>query len=46
MRATLAEALGFSAEVFKEWRYLHEYSSVQASMGEMQRAFRALAEGV
>jgi hypothetical protein len=46
MRATLAEALTFSANVFVEWRYMHERTSVEASLGEMQRAFKALAEGM
>jgi hypothetical protein len=47
IRATLAEALDFSAKVFTEWRYMHEQpSGVQASMGEMQRAFKALTEGM
>jgi hypothetical protein len=49
MHSTLAEALDFSAQVFTEWRYMHEdqhRSGVQASMGDMQRAFRALAEGM
>jgi hypothetical protein len=27
-----------------EWRYMHEQESVQASMGDMQRAFEALAD--
>jgi hypothetical protein len=45
MRSTLAEALSFSAQVFKQWRYMHEHSSVQSSMGEMQRAFAALTHG-
>ncbi len=46
MRPTLAEALSFSAQVFKQWRYMHEHASVQTSMGEMQRAFVALAHGM
>lgn len=46
MRPTLAEALSFSAHVFKEWRYMHEHLSVECSTGEMQRAFKALAEGL
>jgi hypothetical protein len=46
MRATLAEALDFSAEVFMKWRYIHEHGPLQANMGEMQRAFAALADGI
>jgi hypothetical protein len=49
MRATLAEALAYSAQVFERWRYMHEEeqrSGVEASMGEMQRAFMALADGM
>jgi hypothetical protein len=42
MRATLAEVLNFSANAFEKWRYLHEQPFVEASMGEMQRAFAAL----
>ncbi len=43
MRATIEEALAFSADVFERWRYIHEHKWVEASMGEMQRAFNALA---
>jgi hypothetical protein len=43
MRATIEEALAFSAAVFERWRYIHEHQSVEASMLEMQRAFNALA---
>ena len=46
MRATLEEALEYSAEIFEQWRYLHERPQVEASMGEMQRAFEALAHGL
>jgi hypothetical protein len=46
MRATLAEALSFSADVFVKWRYMHEQGSVHASMGEMQRAFGIFADGL
>jgi hypothetical protein len=46
MRATLAEVLAYSAPVFEMWRYQHEHPSVEASLGEMQRAFDALAEGI
>jgi hypothetical protein len=42
MRATLAEVLTYSANVFEDWRYMHEHHHVQASMAEMQRAFEAL----
>jgi hypothetical protein len=44
--ASLDQALSSSAQVFKQWRYMHEQNSVQASMGEMQRAFTALAHGM
>jgi HEPN domain-containing protein len=45
-RATLADVLSYSAETFQDWRYMHEkQGSVQASLGEMQRAFAALADG-
>jgi hypothetical protein len=43
---TLAEALSFSAKVFVKFRYMHEEPSVEASLGEMQRTFNALAEGI
>jgi hypothetical protein len=43
---TLAEALSYSAQVFKQWRYMHEEQFVQASTGEMRRAYAALAEGM
>jgi hypothetical protein len=43
---TLAEALSASANVFMEWRYMHEHVSVQASTGEIQRAYAALAGGM
>jgi hypothetical protein len=43
---TLAEALSASANVFVEWRYMHEHFSVQASTGEMRRAYAALADGM
>jgi hypothetical protein len=46
MRATLDEALSASANVFVEWRYMHEEISVEASLGEMQRAYAALADGM
>jgi len=46
MRATLAEALSASANLFVEWRYMHEEISVEASLGEMQRAYAALADGM
>ena len=47
MRATtLAEALSASANVFVEWRYMHEHVSVQASTGEIRRAYAALADGM
>jgi len=46
MRATLEEALAYSGQVFEQWRYLHEHPQVEASMGEMQRAFEALAHGI
>lgn len=46
MRATLQEALDYSASVFEMWRYSHEHQTVEASMGEMQRAFDALAHGL
>lgn len=46
MRARLKEALAYSAQVFEQWRYLHEHPQVEASMGEMQRAFEALAHGL
>jgi hypothetical protein len=47
MHTTLAEALAFSAQAFKQWRYMHEQpSGVQASTGDMRRAFMALAEGM
>jgi hypothetical protein len=42
--ATLAEALSASANVFVEWRYMHERVWVQTSTGEMRRAFTALAD--
>jgi hypothetical protein len=45
MRKTLAEALAFSANVFVDWRYAYEHSSVRASAGEMLHAFAALTEG-
>jgi hypothetical protein len=44
MRATLEEVLTYSANVFEKWRYLHEHPHVEASMGEMQRAFESLAD--
>ena len=43
---TLAEALSYSANVFVEWRFMHEHFSVQASTGEMRRAYTALADGM
>jgi hypothetical protein len=44
MRPTLVEALAYSADVFDKWRYVHEQPrGVAASMGEMQRAFEAIA---
>jgi hypothetical protein len=46
MRATIEEALAFSSDVFERWRYIHEHQSVEASMGEMQRAFNALAHNL
>lgn len=46
MRATLAEVLTYSANVFEDWRYMHEHHHVEASMGEMQRAFAALADSI
>jgi len=46
MRTTLAEVLAYSAPVFEMWRYQHEHPSVEASLGEMQRAFDALAENI
>jgi hypothetical protein len=46
MRATLSDALSYSAKVFVRFRYMHEQPSVEASLGEMQRAFKALAEGM
>jgi hypothetical protein len=46
MRPTLQEALAYSASVFEAWRYYHEYQRVEASMGEMQLAFNALAHGL
>jgi hypothetical protein len=44
MRATLAEALTASAQVFKQWHYMHEEYSAQAGIGEMRRAYAALAD--
>jgi hypothetical protein len=46
MRASLKEALAYSAPVFEQWRYLHEHRQVEASLGEMQHAFVALAHGL
>ena len=46
MGPTLADALAFRANVFAKWRYLHERGLVEASMGEMRRAFRALDDGL
>jgi hypothetical protein len=46
MRATLSEVLTYSANVFENWRYIHEHHHVQASMGEMQRAFESLADSI
>lgn len=46
MRPTIEEALAFSADAFESWRYLHEHQHVEASMGEMQRAFNALVHGL
>jgi hypothetical protein len=46
MRATLEEVLNFSSDIFETWRYPHEHSHVVVSTGEMQRAFRALADGL
>ena len=46
MRGTLAEILAACATAFETWRYLHEQPSVHCSMGEMQRAFAVLSEGV
>ena len=46
MRATIEEVLAFSADAFERWRYLHEHQQVEASMGEMQRAFNALVHGL
>jgi hypothetical protein len=46
MRPTIEEALAYSADVFEVWRYSHEHDRVEASMGEMQRAFHALAHGL
>jgi hypothetical protein len=46
MQATLKQALVYSAPVFEQWRYLHEYEVVRASLGEMRRAFEALAHGL
>ena len=47
MRSTLAEVLEFSAGTFEKWRYMHEeVGGVQASGGEMQKAFRALVAGL
>jgi hypothetical protein len=46
-REKLADALAFSAKKFNEWRYMHEEpKGVEASLGEMQRAFVALADGM
>jgi hypothetical protein len=46
VRTTQTDVLAFSARAFKQWRYLHERHHVKASMGEMQRAFRALEQGM
>jgi hypothetical protein len=46
MRATVAEALAYSAGVFEKWRYGHEHPNVEASIGEIQRAFESLADGI
>ena len=46
MRATIEEVLAFSADAFERWRYSHEHQQVEASMGEMQRAFNALVHGL
>jgi hypothetical protein len=46
MHPTIEEALAYSADVFEVWRYSHEHDRVEASMGEMQRAFHALAHGL
>jgi hypothetical protein len=46
IRGTLDDVLAFGADVFVKWRYMHEQSSVTASMGEIQRAFGALADGL
>jgi hypothetical protein len=37
MRATLAEALSFSARVFTQWRYMYEQVSVEASLNKKNR---------
>jgi hypothetical protein len=44
MVATIEDALNYSCDVFEKWRYMHEYSQVDVSMGEMRRAFTALAD--
>ena len=44
---TLEAALADSDDVFETWRYLYEEpAGVEASTGEMRRAFRVLAEGL
>ena len=44
IRTTLSDVLQFSDNAFVNWRYLHEVHHVEASMGEMQCAFTALAD--
>ena len=46
MRGTLEEVLQFSGDVFEKWRYMHEHSQVDVSMGELQLAFGALQDGL
>jgi hypothetical protein len=46
IRNALSDVLQFSDYAFVNWRYLHEVHHVEATMGEMQRAFSALADGM
>jgi hypothetical protein len=46
MRGTLEEVLKFSSDLFEKWRYMHEHGTVEVSMGELQRAFGALQDGL
>lgn len=45
-RNSLVDVLAFSSKVFEHWRYMHEHPNVEASGGEMERAFDALAAGM